>query len=83
MSDIMIPVTEKNDRDLFLATIMLFMAVAVFHWLDNLFAVANNIWYSLIFVALSAPFLSMVLYSRAMLIKIGFLALLTTAVFLF
>jgi hypothetical protein len=71
-----------SNRDIILAGMMLLSAVAVFWYLDGLFHVSAYLWYSLFYVAILSPFLGLVLHARPLSLKLTFLMVMTTAIFL-
>ena len=71
-----------SNRDMVLAGVMLLAAVGVFWYLDRLFQVSAYFWYSLFYVAILSPYMGLVLHARPSGIKLSFLVVLVTAVFL-
>jgi hypothetical protein len=71
-----------SNRDMVLAGVMLLAAVGVFWYLDRLFQVSAYFWYSLFYVAILSPYMGLVLHARPLGIKLSFLVVLATAVFL-
>ena len=73
---------ETGNRDIVVAGVMLLAAIGVFWYLDGLFEVSVYFWYSLFYVVILSPFIVLVLHARPLLLKLLFLGVMVTAVFL-
>ena len=75
-------IEESGNRDLGVATMMLLGAIGMFWYLDATFHVSAYFWYSLLYLLLSLPFVSVVLHARPFTLKLSFWLVLAMAVFL-
>jgi hypothetical protein len=74
--------TTTSSRDMVVAGVMLCLAVGVFWYLDGLFHVSAHIWYSLFYLVILSPFVGLVLHARPLSLKLSFLVVMASAVFL-
>jgi hypothetical protein len=71
-----------SSRDIVLAGVMIVLAVGLFWYLDGLFHVSAHLWYTLFYLGVLSPFISLVLHARPFIIKLSLLLVMATVVFL-
>ena len=71
-----------SNRDVVVAGVMLLAAVGVYWYLDGLFEVSAYFWYSLFYVAILSPYVGLILHARPLSLRLSFLVVMATAVFL-
>jgi hypothetical protein len=82
MTEIALATSERSHRDVIFAGAMLLLATIVFGHLNAVFHLSAHFWYALFYVAILSPFVVLVLHARPVAIKLLFIGLLVTAVFI-